>query len=62
MRRNALLPDYTALAMGQGPFGTVAMGGMMTVVRTRPGHDDGKDPGWHDSDAVPRARRVSTGS
>jgi manganese oxidase len=56
-------PENTLpMAMGQGPFGPVSMGGMMTVVRIRPGPDDGRDPGWYDSDAVPRARRVSTGS
>jgi manganese oxidase len=56
-------PENTLpMAMGQGPFGPVSMGGMMTVVRIRPGRDDGRDPGWYDSDAVPRARRVSTGS
>jgi FtsP/CotA-like multicopper oxidase with cupredoxin domain len=53
-------PENTLpMAMGQGPFGNIAMGGMMTLVRIRAGFRDGSDPGWYDSDKVPRARRVS---
>ena len=43
------------MAAGPGPFGTIAMGGMMTLVRVRAGIA-GVDPGWYDG--VPRAQRV----
>ena len=44
------IPDNTARMMGgQGPFGSVEMGGMFSVVKVR--HDqprgDYKDPGWY---------------
>ena len=45
-RLQNLLPDYQP------------MGGMMTLVRIRPGFRDGSDPGWYNGDKVPRARRV----
>jgi FtsP/CotA-like multicopper oxidase with cupredoxin domain len=44
------LPDNTAPMMtGQGPFGSVEMGGMFTVVKVRPDQKPGdyKDPGWY---------------
>src|SRR4030095_9548000 len=43
------LPDNTAPMMGgQGPFGTLDMGGMFTTVKIRrdPRPGDYKDPGW----------------
>jgi manganese oxidase len=43
------LPDNTLPMMsGKGPFGPIAMGGMMTVVKVRDGLRPGdyKDPGW----------------
>ena len=53
-------PENTLpMAMGQGPFGPIAMGGMMTLVRIRPAFRYGSDPGWYDGAHVPRARRVS---
>jgi hypothetical protein len=44
------LPDNTLpMMMGKGPFGPIAMGGMVSVVKVRddvkPG--DYKDPGWY---------------
>ena len=43
------LPDNTAAMMtGQGPFGSVGMGGMFSVVKVRKGQKRGDygDPGW----------------
>ncbi len=43
------LPDNTVPMMtGQGPFGSVEMGGMFTVMKVRPDQKPGdyKDPGW----------------
>ena len=44
------LPDNTLPMMtGQGPFGSIAMGGMFTTVKVRKGlaRNDYKDPGWY---------------
>jgi FtsP/CotA-like multicopper oxidase with cupredoxin domain len=54
-------PENTLpMATGQGPFGPIGMGGMMTIVKIRAGLRPGSDPGWYDSGDVPRARRVAT--
>jgi FtsP/CotA-like multicopper oxidase with cupredoxin domain len=54
-------PENTLpMAQGVGPFGSIAMGGMMTLVRIRSNFRYGSDPGWYDSKQVPRARRVLT--
>ena len=44
------LPENTLPMMtGDGPFGSLEMGGMFTVVKVRDGlaHDDYRDPGWY---------------
>jgi hypothetical protein len=44
------LPDNTIPMMtGQGPYGSVEMGGMFTVVKVRADQKRGdyKDPGWY---------------
>ena len=44
------LPDNTLPMMsGQGPFGSIEMGGMFTLVKVREGlaRNDYKDPGWY---------------
>ena len=44
------IPDNTVPMMtGDGPFGSVEMGGMFTVVKIREGlaRGDYKDPGWY---------------
>ncbi|MDB5796257.1 MAG: putative multicopper oxidase [Paucimonas sp.] len=44
------LPENTLPMMsGQGPFGSIAMGGMFTVLKVRPDQKPGnyKDPGWY---------------
>jgi hypothetical protein len=33
---------------GQGPFGTIDMGGMVTVLKVREDIDSYEDPGWYD--------------
>jgi len=56
-------PENTLpMAIGQGPFGPIGMGGMMAVVKIREGLRSGSDPGWYNSDNVPRARLVTTAS
>lgn len=52
-------PENTLpMAMGRGPYGPIAMGGMMTLLKVRPGFRDGSDPGWYKNEQAPRARRV----
>ena len=44
------IPDNTARMMtGEGPFGSVEMGGMFSMVKVRKGQlpGDYKDPGWY---------------
>jgi FtsP/CotA-like multicopper oxidase with cupredoxin domain len=53
-------PENTLpMATGEGPFGSISMGGMLTIVKIRAGLTAGKDPGWYDSEDVPRATLVS---
>jgi hypothetical protein len=52
------LPDNTAPMMGgEGPFGSVEMGGMFTVVKVRRNQKPGdySDPGWYKQPAGTRA-------
>jgi hypothetical protein len=52
------LPHNTLPMMtGQGPFGSIEMGGMFTVVKVREGlaRGDYKDPGWYPQPASTRA-------
>ena len=53
-------PENTLpMTVGQGPFGPIGMGGMFTVVKIREHLSGSADPGWYNSDDVPRAHRVS---
>jgi len=55
------LPDNTAPMMtGQGPFGSVEMGGMFSVLKVRRGqpHGDYRDPGWYAHPPGTSAREV----
>ena len=53
-------PENTIpMMMGQGPFAPMGMGGMFTVVKIREHLAGNSDPGWYDSNDVPRAHRVS---
>jgi hypothetical protein len=52
------LPDNTLPMMtGQGPFGSIEMGGMFTVVKVRKdlARNDYKDPGWYQHPAGTQA-------
>jgi len=52
------LPDNTIPMMtGQGPYGSVEMGGMFTVLKVRAGQKPGdyKDPGWYKQPAGTQA-------
>ncbi|MDH3253911.1 MAG: copper oxidase [Acidobacteriota bacterium] len=53
------LPENTLPMMaGQGPFGSIEMGGMFTVVKVRDGIESYGDPGWFDHPDGTVARRV----
>lgn len=54
-------PENTLpMAMGQGPFGQIEMGGMFTLLKVRPRLVGDADPGWYDSASVPRAHKVQS--
>ena len=54
-------PPNTLPAMsGQGPFGTVAMGGMFTVMKVREQLKKGDDPGWYPNPPGTVAWRIQT--
>ncbi|MFY2764814.1 multicopper oxidase family protein [Arenimonas sp. MALMAid1274] len=56
-------PENTLPMMtGQGPFGSIEMGGMFTVLKVRDNQprDDYSDPGWYRHPAGTVARRIST--
>ena len=41
-------PDNTLPMMaGEGPFGSIAMGGMFTILKVRDKWKPGEDPGWY---------------
>ena len=48
------------MAVGQGPFGQIEMGGMFTLLKVRPRLRGDADPGWYDAEGAPRARRVES--
>ena len=53
-------PENTIpMMLGQGPFAPIGMGGMFTVVKIRKHLSGNSDPGWYDSNDVPRAHLVS---
>jgi hypothetical protein len=43
---------------GDGPFGSLEMGGMFTVVKIRPHITSYEDPGWYDAPTGTRAYKV----
>ncbi len=56
------LPDNTVPMMtGQGPFGSVEMGGMFSVLKVRPDqpHGDYRDPGWYRQPAGTSVRALA---
>ena len=53
-------PENTLpMSSGYGPFGTIGMGGMFTIVKIRAHLSGGSEPGWYDSGSAPRAQMVS---
>jgi hypothetical protein len=55
------LPDNTLPMMsGQGPYGSVEMGGMFTIMKVRREQKRGdySDPGWYKQPAGTQAREV----
>ena len=58
------IPDNTLPMMsGQGPYGSVEMGGMFTTVKVRAGlaANDYSDPGWYKAPAGTVAREWNGG-
>lgn len=56
MPRNSI-----AMLGGVGPYGTIDMGGMFTVVKIREDIDYGRDPGWYRQPRGTSAMRVDEG-
>jgi manganese oxidase len=46
---------------GEGPFGSVGMGGMFTVVKVREGLKNYSDPGWYKNPPGTVAKKVNLG-
>ena len=44
---------------GQGPFGTIDMGGMFTILKVRERRDGDGDPGWYALPAGSQARAAT---
>ncbi len=42
-------PNTLPMMAGDGPFGSVGMGGMFTVLKVRDDLEEGEDPGWYDN-------------
>jgi len=52
-------PENTLPMMGgDGPFGSIGMGGMFTLLKVRPPGVDLKNPGWHRNEPGTVAERV----
>ena len=47
---------------GDGPYGSIEMGGMFTIIKVRAGISDYGDPGWYDQPEDTRVRRAEPGS
>ena len=55
--------NSVAMRGGSGPFGTIDMGGMFTIVKIRESLPaNGVDPGWYDCPRGTVAHRVATGA
>jgi FtsP/CotA-like multicopper oxidase with cupredoxin domain len=54
------LPDNSiSMLGGQGPFGLIDMGGMLTILKVRKQLTGDKDPGWHEHPAGTVAAKAS---
>ena len=49
-----------AMRGGDGPYGSIDMGGMFTVVKIREQIDYGRDPGWYEQPRGTSAYRVDS--
>ncbi|MFC0373251.1 hypothetical protein [Methylobacterium isbiliense] len=60
--RMPTLDNTLPMMTGEGPFGSVEMGGMFSVVKVREGlaRGDYKDPGWHRNPPGTVAYKVET--
>ena len=47
---------------GDGPYGSIEMGGMFTVIKVRAGISHYGDPGWYEQPKETRVRRAEPGS
>jgi hypothetical protein len=53
------LPKNTLPMMaGQGPFGSIGMGGMFTLLKVRPGITSYEDPGWYPQPPGTGAKKI----
>lgn len=54
MHHTVSIPNYIGMGHMEGPWGSIEMGGMFTLVRVRNGLTDYQDPGWypHPTDTV----------
>ena len=60
MARHMKGPKNTLpMMMGEGPFGNIEMGGMLTVLKVRDGIRTYEDPGWYQHPEGTVARKVS---
>jgi hypothetical protein len=56
--RMALPKNTLPMMAGQGPFGSIGMGGMFTLLKVREGITTYEDPGWYSQPPGTTARRV----
>ena len=55
------LPKNTLPMMaGDGPFGSIGMGGMFTLLKVREGIRSFEDPGWYQQPAGTSARKIAS--
>ena len=51
-------PNTLPMMAGEGPYGSVAMGGMFTILKVRRGLKSYADPGWYDAPAGTVAHKL----
>jgi len=56
------LPNTLPMMGGRGPFGSIEMGGMFTVVKIREGITTYEDPGWYEHPAHTVAWKIEDGT
>jgi FtsP/CotA-like multicopper oxidase with cupredoxin domain len=50
--------NWVPMMTGDGPYGSLAMGGMFTLVKIRPGITSYEDPGWYKAPPETIARKI----